>query len=135
MGSCAMSALTMTRQDDAPDADVQFVYESLVAHTRRHAPDPAWSYVRLFLRDDEGAIKGGLLGDIYFGWLYVSILWVDEAHRREGWGRRLLAAAEEQAIERGCHGAWLDTFSFQAPEYYQPLGYELFGSLEDYPPG
>lgn len=130
-----MSDLTLTQRDDAPQDDVRFVYESLIAHNRVHAPGPEWSHLRFFLRDGEGSIRGGLLGEIYFGWLYVSILWVDEAHRGKGWGKRMLAAAEEQAVARGCHAAWLDTFSFQAPEYYQPLGYEVFGTLEDYPLG
>ncbi|HYJ81082.1 MAG TPA: GNAT family N-acetyltransferase [Longimicrobiaceae bacterium] len=130
-----MSELTLTVENDASEEDVRFVYDRLVAHNRARAPDPEWSYVRLFLRDGEGSIRGGLLGEIYFGWLYVSIVWVDEAHRGGGWGKRLLARAEAEAVARGCHDAWLDTFSFQAPEYYQPLGYEVFGALEDYPPG
>jgi ribosomal protein S18 acetylase RimI-like enzyme len=60
---------------------------------------------------------------------------VDGAHRGGGWGRALLERAEEEAIARGLQGVWLDTFSFQAPGFYQKLGYEVFGTLADYPPG
>jgi hypothetical protein len=45
-----------------------------------------------------------------------------------------MGAAEGRAVERGCHSAWVDTFSFQAPGFYPKLGYEVFGEL-DYPPG
>ena len=129
-----MPGLTLTMEDEAED-DARFVHERLIAHNRAHASDPGWSHLRLFLRDEGGAVRGGLLGDVYFGWLYVSILWVDEAHRGEGHGRRLLARAEEEAAARGCRAVWLDTFSFQAPDFYPKLGYEAFGTLDDYPPG
>jgi hypothetical protein len=44
-----------------------------------------------------------------------------------------MGCAEGRAVERGCHSAWVDTFSFQAPGFYRKLGYEVFGEL-DYPP-
>ena len=44
------------------------------------------------------------------------------------------AAPRAVRLERGCHSAWVDTFSFQAPGFYRKLGYEVFGEL-DYPPG
>ena len=53
--------------------------------------------------------------------------------RRCGVGRELMAQAEARATERGCHSAWLDTFSFQARGFYEKLGYVEFGTL-DYPP-
>ena len=58
-----------------------------------------------------------------------------EALRGRGHGRALLAVAERWALERGCRDAFLDTFSFQAPEFYRKLGWEVFGTLEDHPPG
>ena len=53
----------------------------------------------------------------------------------QGTGRRILIAAEEEALRRGCRYAWLDTFSFQARGFYEKLGYSVFGTLEDYPAG
>ena len=55
--------------------------------------------------------------------------------RGAGLGRQLLQRAEAIARERGCHGLWLDTFSFQARGFYEKLGFSLFGEIEDYPPG
>ena len=55
--------------------------------------------------------------------------------RGRGLGGRLLAAAEQEAVRRGCVGALLDPHDFQAPAFYYKHGYELFGTLTDLPPG
>ena len=67
------------------------------------------------------------------GWLFVKFLWVSHGLRGRGVGRELMDRAEVRSRERGCHSAWLDTFSFQARGFYEKLGYEEFGRL-DYPP-
>lgn len=130
-----MSDLTLTREDDGSDDDAQRVIDGLKAFNRAHAPQAEYSALRLFLRDPAGAVVGGLLGDVIFGWLFVRILWVSDEHRGGGHGARLMRAAEDEARARGCHGAWLDTFSFQAPAFYAAQGYLPFGRLDDYPPG
>ena len=83
--------------------------------------------------DDE--IVGGILGEVYWGWFYVDLLWVREDLRGLGHGHRLLIAAEDEARKRGAKNAYLDTFSFQAPEFYFHHGYEVFGELEGFPTG
>jgi len=83
----------------------------------------------------EGQIVGGLIGEIHWGWLRIEILAVAEPWRGGGWGRRLVEEAERLAAEAGCHGSWVDTFSFQSPGFYQKLGYTIFGELPDYPTG
>jgi GNAT superfamily N-acetyltransferase len=35
--------------------------------------------------------------------------------------RRLMRKSEEEACRRGCSGAWLDTYSFQARDFYRFL--------------
>lgn len=87
------------------------------------------------LRNADGGIAGGLIGAVQWGWLRIEILAVAEPLRGGGWGRRLMEAAERAAAELGCHSSWVDTFSFQAPEFYQRLGYRVFGELPDYPLG
>ena len=84
-------------------------------------------------RETQGAIRAGLVGNCYAGWLFVNLLWVHDELRRRGIGQMLLAEAERHAIEFGCHSAWLDTFSFQAPDFYPKFGYQEFARL-DYPP-
>jgi GNAT superfamily N-acetyltransferase len=95
----------------------------------------AWHPVGYFLKNPRGEWLGGLIGYVWGGWLHVNLLWVTESLRGQGQGSRLLEAAEGFAIERGCSGVTLETFSFQAPEFYAKRGYEVFGTLQDYPPG
>jgi GNAT superfamily N-acetyltransferase len=89
----------------------------------------------VLIRDSAGRIGGELRGATIRKWLHIRHLWVDKALRRRGYGRRLVETAEREAVRRGCHGSWVDTFSFQAPGLYERLGYEAFGELEDFPPG
>jgi GNAT superfamily N-acetyltransferase len=93
---------------------------------------PPWCPLAIFVQD-ESQIVAGLAGQTYCGWLFVKYLWVSDGLRGRGVGRELMDRAEVRARERGCHSAWLDTFSFQARGFYEKLGYEEFGRL-DYPP-
>ena len=76
----------------------------------RHLP---WRPLGVFIRDT-GTIVAGLSGETYCGWLFIKYLWVRDDVRGRGIGRELIARAEARALERDCHSAWLDTFSFQA---------------------
>ncbi len=78
---------------------------------------------------------GGLLGSIWGRWLHINILWVAHAARGQGHAREMLALAEAYARKRGCIGIHLETFSFQARPLYEKLGYQVFGQIDDYPPG
>lgn len=82
--------------------------------------------------DDSGSIIAGI--DCIFGggWLEVISLWVSDNHRGKNIGEKLLLKAEKMAIKRGCHSSYLYTYSFQAPEFYQNYGYEIFGVLDNY---
>jgi GNAT superfamily N-acetyltransferase len=80
-------------------------------------------------------VVAGATGFTHSGWLYVHYLWVASELRGTGLGQDILARAEAEARQRGCHAVWLDTFSFQAPGFYEKLGYQEFGRLDDFPPG
>ncbi len=117
-----------------PDpADVQRLWESLNGYNREHAEDENHIRLAIFLRDEQGKLVGGLLGDTAWGWLYTSALWLSEGLRKQGIGQRLMAAAEAEAIRRGCRHAAVDTMDFQAPEFYKKLGYSVWGILDDHP--
>lgn len=88
----------------------------------------------LSVRDDQGAVCGGLWGSTGYGWLYTQLLVVPESARRRGLGRELMTTAEAEARRRGCTHAWVDT-QFGALGFYLRLGYTVFGRLEGYPPG
>ena len=89
----------------------------------------------LLTESGTGEIIGGLDGDTMFGHLHVDLLFVPAPLRQRGLGRQLMACAENEARRRGCRGAWLDTYSFQAREFYERIGYTVFGVIEDFPPG
>jgi len=89
----------------------------------------------LLVRDDNGEILGGLYGRFFYQWLFIELLSVPEQARGQGLGSKLMQMAEDLAREKECVGIWLDTFDFQAPEFYKRLGYSELGQIADYPPG
>src|SRR6266542_3744511 len=91
-------------------------------------------WLSIFVRDDKGEIVAGLHGWTWGGCCRVQDLWVRHDLRRQGQGTRLLEAAEREAVARGCDRVFLDTFSFQAPLFYQKLGYEIIGALDGFMP-
>jgi GNAT superfamily N-acetyltransferase len=120
-------------EDEPARTDRKFIDDAL---NRMNVPQfggAAFARFGVFVRGADETIRAGLDGLLEGGWLFVNNLWVEEALRRSGVGTVPVREAERIAAERGCHSAWLDTFSFQAPLFYQKLGYEVFGTL-DYPP-
>lgn len=89
----------------------------------------------LMIRDSGGKIIAGLCGETRWGWLEVETLAVEDEYRHQQIGSRLLDAAEAEARKRNCHGVFLDTYTFQAREFYERKGYAVYGKLEDFPKG
>ena len=87
----------------------------------------------VLVRDDAGAVIGGLWGRTSRGWLFVDLLGLPPEARSLGIGTRLMRMAEAEATRRGCVGVWLDTFSFQARPFYEKLGYTVFAQIAHYP--
>jgi GNAT superfamily N-acetyltransferase len=107
--------------------------EALGAYNAPFLRNPPYSYFGIFIRDEANAIRAGLIGNCYAGWLFVALLWVHADLRRIGIGSRLMAEAERHGRDFGCHSAFVDTFTFQGPEFYPKLGYREYAQL-DYPP-
>jgi GNAT superfamily N-acetyltransferase len=90
----------------------------------------------IVLRDPESdAIIGGLWAISAYDWLYIELLFVPEELRAQGIGSQLMKKAEEIAAQRGHIGVRLDSFSFQAPRFYEKLGYREYGRLANIPEG
>lgn len=130
-----MAAPRMTMTDDPSRSDRDFlderIYEYNVAATNIH--DGRMMYFAI--HDAHDAIIAGLSGWTWGGCAAVEFLWVRADWRGKGLGTQLLAAAETEAIERGCTQIVLDTHSFQAPDFYTKHGYEIYGVVDDYPRG
>lgn len=123
---------------DAPENDAVETLSRLITQFNQIASSRPNDFrpLAILISDSEtGEALGGLWGWTSFAFLHIDVLFIPEELRGTGLGRRLIAQAEAEAIERGCRGAWLDTFSFQARGFYERLGYTVFGSIEDYPPG
>jgi ribosomal protein S18 acetylase RimI-like enzyme len=114
---------------------VRVIDEGLTSFNAAQRPDPNAGPLVIVTRNDQGVIVGGVRGRVAYGWLRIDMIWVSESMRGKGYGSTLLLAAERAALDRGCHSVHLDTFEFQAPEFYRAHGYEVFGELEDYPEG
>ncbi|MFE7775422.1 GNAT family N-acetyltransferase [Streptomyces sp. NPDC057445] len=84
---------------------------------------------------DDGELIGGLTGSTWGECGFVDMLWVDAGHRHEGWGGKLLHAAEEEARARGCTRMFLSSYTFQAPPFYERLGYVETHRVEGMPGG
>lgn len=78
---------------------------------------------------------GGLSAKVGREWVFVELLALSDAARGKGIGTQLIGQVEALASERGKTGIWLDTYSFQAPGFYEKLGYTEIGHITDYPTG
>ncbi|GAB1541636.1 GNAT family N-acetyltransferase [Scytonema sp. NUACC21] len=115
--------------------ETEFIFQQLLKFNSRCAGEGNFRQLAVFLRDVNDNLVGGLIGSTYWQWLHIDIFWIHESYRGEGYGTSLIAAAEQEAVKRGCQYAHLETFSFQAPEFYQKLGYVVYGELPDFPAG
>ena len=117
------------------DAMWEFVGGGINDYNTRHGGPENFSYVCFALYSPEQKLVCGLIGKVYWNWFYIDLFFIKEELRGQGYGHRLLTLAEEEARRRGAKNAFLDTFSFQAPEFYKQHGYQVFGELKDFPPG
>jgi GNAT superfamily N-acetyltransferase len=107
----------------------------LHAYNVQQAGDPDSRTISYILCGPDEEAVGGLIGEVHWGWFYINLVWLREDVRGRGYGHRMLALAEEEARRHGARHAYLDTFSFQAPDFYRRHGYDVFGVLADFPPG
>ena len=117
-------------------ADTKAVLDGLVAFNDAATGGPAGKRpLAVLLRDEAGNTVGGAVGASWYGWMYVELFHIPESFRGRGEGRRIMQAVEAEARARGLLGIRLDTFSFQAPGFYERLGFTRIGTIEDHPPG
>ena len=132
--------------DIGPDEErSDAIRASLVAHNKdaaeavrvRFEPENLAATTVAAYASDAGELVGGCVGSVVdvWHWLEVDLLWVRSDQRGTGLGRTLLTAVEQQARDRGCRWAKLNTWDFQAPDFYERCGYSVYGRETDFPPG
>lgn len=104
-------------------------------YNEEQAGDDRASVLCYALQGPNEEVVGGVIGEVYWDWFYLNLMWIKEELRGRGYGMQLLKQAEDEARRRGAAKAYLDTFSFQAPGFYQKYGYQVFGELADFPAG
>ena len=117
------------------DAAWGVIGQGLDAFNIQIAGDYNFQRVCFALQTSDHTIVGGVLGELFWDWFHIDLLWIPEELRGHGYGHQLLLKIEEEAKKRGAKNIFLDTFSFQAPEFYKKHGYQIFGELKDFPPG
>jgi GNAT superfamily N-acetyltransferase len=123
----------LTKDEDGEIA--KQISENLVAFNNSIAGESKREYIVFVARNSSGVVLGGIRAHTHRGWLYIHQLCIFEQNRFGGLGSKLVNLAEAEAKKRGCTGAYLDTFSFQAPKFYKKLGYNIYGELNDFPVG
>lgn len=111
------------------------LWNGLVRFNREQAGPLKYSRKVLSLRDGKGRLLGGLILQSYWRESYVELLWLARRARGARLGSRLLAAAEREARRRGSRLIHLNTYSFQAPRFYEKQGYRRFGAISGSPKG
>ena len=129
--------MTMVPNDitSATEAEAEAVCAHLRAFNHKSIGAISFTPVWLAVHDASGELVGGLVGEVYMGWLSIDVLWVAESERGRGIGDALLSRAESDAMALGATAAYLDTFEWQARGFYENRGYREFGRLDDFPQG
>lgn len=118
----------------APD-EIRMIGDNLSAFNDADVGPSGREALAVLVRDEAGTVVAGISGYTAWGWLYVQWLWIAEGQRGHGLAGTMLDAAEAEGRRRGCHGAYIDTFSPIARKAYTRAGYSPFGELQDFPPG
>ncbi|QDQ03459.1 GNAT family N-acetyltransferase [Lysinibacillus fusiformis] len=114
--------------------DKQKIEDELYKFNLKHFPvDLRGRYeeINLFLKDEKGIVRGGILAEVCWNWLEIHTFMIDEELRKSGFGTELLLELEKIAIEKECDFIKVDTLSFQALGFYEKNGYKVFGSLDN----
>ena len=124
------------QQHDNPSAkDLAYLSQQFRAFNDQQSGIFSSKDLHLFTYSADQQIIGGLTGDISWGWLHIDVLWVAESYRQDGIGTSLMDKAEDEAIAMDVNQSYLETTDFQALDFYEKRGYQVFAQLEDQPPG
>ena len=111
----------------------QEIGNQIRAYNRSKREEAASEPLNLYLEDEKGNLMAGLVAETFGNWLEIEYLFVKEELRGQGIGSKLLQQAENEAKNRNCRFAFVNTYQFQAPDFYLSHGYKEVFILQDYP--
>ena len=89
--------------------------------------------LNIYVEDEQGNLIAGMVAETFGNWLEIEYLYVQENLRGQGLGSNILNRAEKEARERKCKYSFVNTYQFQAPDFYKKHGYEEVFALKEYP--
>ena len=111
----------------------QEIANQIRAYNRSKREEAESEPLNLYLEDEKGNLMAGLVAETFGNWLEIEYLFVKEELRKQGIGSKLLQQAENEAKNRNCRFAFVNTYQFQAPDFYLSHGYKEVFALQDYP--
>ena len=127
-----MGDFSIEIQPDNPNTSARDILYQLLGedNSRRTGRAEREGFAVLLRNTATQALLGGLWAVDDCGWAFIDLLYVPERLQGQGLGARMIAEAETIASSRGMIGLWVNTYDFQAPGFYEKLGYSVFGRLE-----
>lgn len=123
--------MTISTDPNPKSNDDNLLREAIVSFNMQTLGERA-DHFSIFLRDENSIIHGGATVWVHSESIYVDVLWVADELRGQGYGTKIMFAAEAEAIKRGCKYSTVDTYSFQAKDFYLKLGYAQIGEIPNY---
>jgi len=111
----------------------QEIANQIRAYNRSKREEAESEPLNLYVEDEKGNLMAGLVAETFGNWLEIEYLFVREELRGQGIGSKLLQRAENEAKNRNCRFAFVNTYQFQAPDFYLSHGYKEVFALQDYP--
>ena len=130
-----MRDLTWTSTSDPTPKVVEELRSRLAAHNVAASGIGDRVDLAVFVHDEVGELAGGVTGNLWGAVLEVDFLWVRADLRGGGVGKQILSRLEQDARVLGASVLFLNTYSFQAPEFYRRQGYQVTEVIEGYPDG
>lgn len=127
--------MTININENPEAKEVDELRAALRAFNQSVTGDSNYHQLYITAKNENDELIAGVYGKIAWQWLYIDLLWVHPEHRELGLGKQLMQRIEKQANQRSVFAYYVSTASFQAPVFYQKLGYQICGEIKDLPPG
>ena len=121
------------RLENTESQKAQKIGELIRSYNRSKREAAECEPLNLYVEDEHDQLLAGLVAETFGNWLEIEYLFVKEGLRGQGIGSQLLQQAESEAKKRNCRFAFVNTYQFQAPAFYQKHGYQEVFTMKDYP--